>query len=111
MATHSFEIATSIAIPTVTYLINWRIRKSNNLEYTSSAADLVLAVWTFDLVVLTAEAVFKSAVRNDVLLQNFNSVAILLFLFSILVWGGLLFRLKEGWYCGLCVGIGRRCQI
>ena len=85
MSGGAIEVLLAITIPLFAFVVNWRVRVACDYAL-SSAADFVLAIIAFDLVVAGGSEVFSTVPNSETIREHFTSVFIILFIVSFLMW-------------------------
>jgi hypothetical protein len=89
-----WEIAAAIIIPVFAFGLNWRMREVNNYAL-SAAADFMLAIMAFDLVVLASHHTFESVVRDSLLQEQFVTMFVVFFSGTTIFWYTLSLRFEH----------------
>ena len=81
----AIEAAAAAVIPTLAFILNWRMRARNGYAF-SAAADAALAIAGFDLAAVVSNTVFSEAVRNPVFKHQFVILMVIFFCLVIIAW-------------------------
>jgi hypothetical protein len=91
---HAIEATAAAVIPTLAFVLNWRVRAKNGYAL-SAAADAALAIAAFDLAALVSNTVFSDVVRNPVIKQQFTIVIVILFCMVVIAWITVFLELEH----------------
>ena len=91
---HAIEATAAAVIPTLAFVLNWRVRAKNGYAL-SAAADAALAIAAFDLAAFVSNTVFSDVVRNPVIKQQFIIVIVILFCLVIIAWITVFLELEH----------------